>query len=121
MILVVVEFQLRADAQDKFERALEKLHARIKRYDGFPGEEPCQAMSDSTKFVTLFRFKNRDAVEAWRNDEVHLEVQALGKREVFAWYRITVANVERDYEFDAMTRSRDSAHAEHSTGPLSNC
>ena len=101
MILVIVEFLLRPDAQDKFERALEEMQELIKQYDGYLGEEPCRAMSNVDKFVTLFRFRDRDAAEAWRNDEKHLLVQALGKREVFSWYRITVADVEREYEFEA--------------------
>ena len=58
-------------------------------------------MSNVDKFVTLFRFRDRDAVEAWRNDEKHLLVQALGKQEVFSWYRITVAEVEHQYVFEA--------------------
>ncbi len=101
MILVVVEFLLRPDAQEKFERALEEMQELVKQYDGYLGEEPCRAMSNEDKFVTLFRFSDLDAVEAWRNDEKHLLVQALGKREVFSWYQITVAQVERAYEFEA--------------------
>ena len=103
MILVVVEFLLRPNAQDKFESALLEMHARIANYEGFLGEEPCQGLSDTDKFVTLFRFSNRAAVEAWRNDEQHMRVQALGKSEIFSWYRITVADVEREYEVDATT------------------
>ncbi len=102
MILVIVEFLLQPDAQDKFERALEEMQELIKQYDGYLGEEPCRAMSNVEKFVTLFRFRDRDAVDAWRNDEKHLLVQALGKKEVFSWYRITVADVEREYEFSAI-------------------
>ena len=75
-MLVIVEFQLRENARAKFERALLEMNARIESYDGYLGEEPCQALSDSSKFVTLFRFEDRDAVEAWRNDEVHLKTQA---------------------------------------------
>ena len=101
MILVIVKFLLQPDAQDKFERALEEMQELIKQYDGYLGEEPCRAMSNVDKFVTLFRFRDRDAAEAWRNDEKHLLVQALAKREVFSWYRITVADVEREYEFQA--------------------
>ena len=74
MVLVIVEFLLKPDAQDKFERALEEMQEAIKQYDGFLGEEPCRSMSDANKLVTLFRFNDRDAVEAWRNDEKHLLV-----------------------------------------------
>ncbi len=74
MILVIVEFLLQPDAQDKFDRALEEMQELIKQYDGYLGEEPCRAMSNVDKFVTLFRFSDRDAAEAWRNDEKHLLV-----------------------------------------------
>ena len=98
MILVIVEFLLLPNAQDKFENALAEMHARIANYEGFLGEEPCRAVSDPDKFITLFRFSDREPVEAWRNDEQHLRVQALGKSDILSWYRITVANVEREYE-----------------------
>ena len=77
------------------------MQERIKQYDGYLGDEPCRSMSNVDKFVTLFRFSDRDAVETWRNDEKHLLVQALGKQEVFSWYQITVAEVERQYVFEA--------------------
>ncbi len=101
MMLVIVEFRLQPDAEEMFERTLEEMHERIRRYDGFLGEEACQAMSDASKFVSLFRFTDRNAVEAWRNDEVHRRAQALAKSEVFSWYQITVAEVERAYEFSS--------------------
>ena len=97
-MLVVVEFRLQTNAQDKFKHALAEMQARVASYEGFLGEEPCQSMSESDKFVTLFRFSDRTVVEAWRNDEQHLRVQALGKNEIFSWYRITVAEIEREYE-----------------------
>ncbi len=98
MILVVVEFLLQPNAQDKFESALLEMQSRVANYEGFLGEEPCRAVSDSDKYIKLFRFSDREAVEAWRNDEQHLRVQALGKSDILSWYRITVADVEREYE-----------------------
>lgn len=98
MILVVVEFLLQPNAQDKFESALLEMQSRIENYEGFLGEEPCRAVSDPDKFISLFRFSDHEAVEAWRNDEQHLRVQALGKSDILSWYRITVADVEREYE-----------------------
>lgn len=98
MMLVIVEFVLNPGLENEFEAALGEMQARVKRYDGFLGEEPCRSLNDESKYVTLFRFRDRDTLEAWRLDEEHQRVQQLGRERIFAWYRICVADVEREYE-----------------------
>ncbi len=74
------------------------MQARIKQYEGFLGEAPCRSLNDESKYVTVFRFRDRDAMEAWRRDGEHQRVQRLGREKIFAWYRICVAEIEREYE-----------------------
>ena len=52
------------------------------------------------KFVTLFYFRDRESIEAWRRDADHLRLQEQGKEKIFSWYRIRVAEIERQYGFN---------------------
>lgn len=101
MMMAVVEFRLRDGTQQQFEQSLGDMQNRIAHYDGYLGELACQAVSDPARLVTIFLFEHQEALEAWRDDAAHLEAQALGKNEVFSWYQITVATIERRYQFTA--------------------
>lgn len=54
MMVVIVEFELRAGAESEFETALKHMQEQVKQYDGFLGETPCCSLDDEKKFVTLF-------------------------------------------------------------------
>jgi heme-degrading monooxygenase HmoA len=41
MMVVIVDIELRRDMESEFETALQRMQERVKKYDGFPGEEPC--------------------------------------------------------------------------------
>ena len=110
MMLVTVEFALRPGVEAEFEAALDKAHACLERYDGFLGEEPCQNIHDEGKFVTLFYFRDRASIEAWRKDSDHIQLQKLSKERVFSWYRIQIAEVERQYGFNEPEGSRFTAN-----------
>ena len=97
MMLVTVEFEIRPGMEHEFEDALKKARAAIKKHDGFLGEEPCRNIFDENKLVTLFYFRDRESIEAWRLDADHKQLQQLGKEKIFSWYRIRIAEVERQY------------------------
>ena len=96
MIQVTVEYALRPGAEEKFERAISRMRERVKGFDGYLGEESCQSIAKDGKFVTIFYWRDRETMAAWRQDPVHLKVQQLGREEIFAWYRIRIAEVERE-------------------------
>ena len=54
MMVVIVEFELRAGAESEFETALKRMQEQVKKYDGFLGEAPCSSIENENCFVTLF-------------------------------------------------------------------
>ena len=100
MIIVTVEFILRPGVEKEFAAALAEMQERIKRYDGFLGEEPCRSLADNKKFVTIFYFRDRESAKAWRDDPEHARIQKLGRDKLFAWYRVRIAEIEREYGWD---------------------
>lgn len=100
MMVVIVEFELRAGAESKFETALKHMQEQVKRYDGFLGEAPCCSLDDEKKFVTLFCWRDRESIKAWREDPEHLKKQQLGREKVFSSHKIRVCEIERECEWE---------------------
>ena len=46
MMVVIVEFELRAGMESEFETALKPMQEQVKKYDGFLGETPCCSLEN---------------------------------------------------------------------------
>ena len=99
MIIVTIEFALLPGMETEFQSVLTEMQARIKQYDGFLGEEVCRSLGEEEKFVTIFYFRDRESVKAWRDDPEHARIQRLGREKLLAWYKIRIAEIEREYEW----------------------
>ncbi len=97
--MIAVIFQVKAKdgrASDYFEIA-GQLRPEVEAIDGFISVERFESVSEPGKFVSLSFWRDAAAVEAWRTHADHLVAQARGKDEIFADFRISVAEVMRDY------------------------
>ena len=65
--------------------------------DGFLSVERFQSLSDPGKYLSLSFFRDEEAVTQWRNSLDHRAAQAAGRAQVFADYRLRIAEVRRDY------------------------
>lgn len=99
MMIVIVEFELRAGAESEFETALQQMQQQVQKYDGFLGEAACCSLDNNKKFVTLFYWTDRESIKAWREDPEHTKIQHLARKKIFAWYKIRVRELEREYEW----------------------
>ena len=101
MIAVIFEVEPRdGRAQDYFDLAA-GLRPELERIDGFISVERFESTSTPGRFVSLSFWRDEAAVTAWRELPSHKSAQERGKAEVFAGYRIRVAEVLRDYDFHA--------------------
>ncbi len=97
--MIAVIFQVTAKdgrAGDYFELAGE-LRPEVEAIDGFISVERFESVSEPGKFISLSFWRDAAAVEAWRTHADHMLAQARGKDEIFADFRISVAEVLRDY------------------------
>lgn len=99
MLIVIVEFVLRPGMQSKFEEGLAAMRARVKDFDGFLGEEPCQSVTDAEKQVVLFYWRDEESMATWRSDLEHIRMQQRGRDEFFSWYQIRITKVERESDW----------------------
>ncbi len=100
MMVVIVEFELRAGMESEFDAAFKHMQEQVKKYDGFLGEAPCCRIESEKRFVTLFYWRDRESIKAWREDPEHLKTQQLGREKIFAWYKIRVCELEREYGWE---------------------
>ncbi len=100
MMMVIVEFDLREGAESDFENAFQQMQEQVKKYDGFLGETPCRSLDNNKKFVSLFYWRDRESMKAWREDPEHVIIQQLGRDKILSRYRVRVCELEREYEWE---------------------
>ena len=100
MMVVIVEFELRPGMESEFEAAVKHMQEQVKKSDGFLGEVPCRSIVDEMTFVTLFYWRDRESIKAWREDPEHVKIQQLGREKILARYKIRVCDLERGYEWE---------------------
>ena len=97
MLAVIFEFEIHPGRdQDYFELA-GSLRPELEAVDGFISVERFQSVSNEGKYVSVSFWRDEEAVKSWREHAGHRIAQARGKKEIFADFRIRVAEVVRDY------------------------
>ncbi len=97
MIAVIFEVTMKdGKAEDYFDIAA-SLKPALEAIDGFISVERFESTATPGKYVSLSFWRDEAAVAAWREQAEHGLAQERGKSEIFADFRIRVAEVRRDY------------------------
>jgi heme-degrading monooxygenase HmoA len=97
MIAVIFEVEMKAGrAQEYFDLAT-RLRTELQKIDGFISVERFESLTTPGKYLSLSLWRDERAAAAWRAHAEHRAAQQRGKEEIFAHYRIRVAQVVRDY------------------------
>ena len=99
MISVMIKYEIHSGMEAEFQEALDTLKERVKGYDGFLGEEACKNIVNENIYITIFYWRDRESIKAWRNDLEHKRVQQLSRDRILKWYEIKIAEVEREYDW----------------------
>lgn len=97
MIAVIFEVKIKSGRQEDYLQIAAQLREHLVKVDGFISIERFSSFSEEGKLCSLSFWENEDAVRQWREFELHRTAQEKGKKEIFADYRIRVAEVVRDY------------------------
>ncbi len=49
--------------------------------------------------ITISYWESLDAIKEWKSNLDHLAAQKLGIKKWYAWYKVRICKVEREYEF----------------------
>lgn len=97
MHVVVFEISMKEGAQDRYFDLAASLRPEVEKIDGFISVERFESVATPGKFVSISFWRDEAAVQTWRKHAGHEVAQATGKSEVFADFRISVAEVMRQY------------------------
>lgn len=97
MIVVVFQVTMREGQGPRYFDLAAELRPELDTVDGFLSVERFESLSTPGKYVSISFWRDEDAVRRWREHGHHRLVQRLGKSEIFSDFRISVAEVMRDY------------------------
>lgn len=97
MYAVIFEVQPRPGKQQDYLDIAAALRPELERIDGFVSVERFQSLAVEGKILSLSFWRDAEAVRRWREHARHHAAQLRGRAEVFADYRISVVEVERQY------------------------
>jgi len=97
MIVVVFEVTVKPEVGQRYFDLAGELRPELEKIDGFLSIERFESLATPGKYVSLSFWRDEDAVARWRAHAGHQTAQALGKKEIFADFRISVAEVVRQY------------------------
>lgn len=97
MIAVIFEVQIQEGRQEEYLQIAAQLREHLVQVDGFISIERFTSLSTEGKLCSLSFWKDETSIKKWREFKLHRMAQAQGKAEIFADFRIRVAEVIRDY------------------------
>lgn len=100
MIAIIFEVTPKDGKADRYFEIAGMLKEDLQHADGFISVERFSSLTTEGKYLSVSFWRDEAAVQAWRASSRHRQAQAEGRREVFADYRLRVAEVLRDYGMD---------------------
>jgi heme-degrading monooxygenase HmoA len=97
MIAVIFEVCPKGERKGDYLDIAAHLRPLLDEIDGFISIERFESLSQPGKILSLSFWRDEQAVETWRQLEVHRAAQRKGRAEIFDDYRLRVASVIRDY------------------------
>lgn len=113
MIAVIFEVIPATGERQRYLDIAADLLPRLKQIEGFISVERFQSLSDPDKVLSLSFFTDEAAVRRWRTSAAHRAGQTEGRADVFADYRLRVANVLRDYTLTDRAEAPDDSRTHH--------
>ena len=117
MFIVVFQVEMHEGRQSEYFDAAAALRPELQKIDGFLSVERFESLSTSGRFLSLSFWRDAAAVAAWRRHAAHQTAQMRGKDGIFADFRISVAEVVRDYRLADRVRDVTAPHPAENAGP----
>lgn len=97
MIAVIFQVTMKDGKSPAYFDLAAELRPELDGRDGFISIERFESVFTPGKFLSLSFWRDEDAIKNWREHAGHILAQERGKAEIFADFRISVAEVKRDY------------------------
>lgn len=109
MIAVIFEVVPAEGKRTSYLARAQLLRPLLEDIDGFISVERFESLTEPGKMLSLSFWRDEQAVENWRLTEDHRAAQQAGRSGVFAYYRLRVAHVLRDYGMEERTEAPEDS------------
>jgi heme-degrading monooxygenase HmoA len=99
MMIVTFEVTVHEHGMDGYLSEARRLQPTVDAVRGFVDVQRYRSLSSPQRLLSLSLWSDVEAIDRWRRDADHVRAQSMGRHHHFAGYRITVAQVIRQYEF----------------------
>lgn len=113
MIAVIFEVRPNPGRREAYLDAAARLRPFLAEVDGFISIERFESLTEPGKMLSLSYWRDEESVRQWRNIEAHRKTQELGRKSLFADYRLSVAEVIRSYGLRDRAEAPDDSRAAH--------
>lgn len=100
VIACIIEFAIRQGAEERRDQLVRELMEAVVTIDGFVSKETFTSRDNPGKLITVSYWRDAEALKAWMRHPAHARNVVVGKRSVFSHFRIQVAPVTRDIEWN---------------------
>jgi heme-degrading monooxygenase HmoA len=105
MFVVVFEVQPKEGREQDYLELAASLQPGIEQIDGFISVERLESLSREGRLVSISYWRDDDSVKRWREHNRHHLAQLSAREGILSDYRITVAEIERQYGTLARTEA----------------
>lgn len=91
-VFVCFEGKVHAEQKDVSGRFYEQMSKLVKTQPGFISETPFKSIDQDGGQLLYVRFDNEQHLHDWKNNHIHLGIQAKGRADIFVDYRLRVGN-----------------------------
>ena len=92
----VIFTSLRTGLEEGYSNTAQRMEELAARQPGFLGFESAREICG----ITVSYWRSLEAISAWKQQSEHLHAQQRGREAWYSAYKIRIAHVERDYEFE---------------------
>jgi len=100
MFCVFFEVQPKDGQGDAYLEIAAAMRRQVEAMDGFLGVERFRDLSRPGAFLSFSTWRDEKALTRWRIDAKHHVVQARGRSDIFAGYRIRIGEMTADSDTD---------------------
>ena len=97
MYVVIFEVEPYESGKERYLDLAKQLRKELSKVDGFISIERFQNLNNPKKILSLSTWKDEESIRVWRDQLEHQSTRKEGRADLFARYRIRVAQVVRDY------------------------
>lgn len=97
MQVVIFELTPKEGCNEAYLDIAAELRPLLDQVDGFISIERFESLIQPGKILSLSFWRDEQAVQQWREVELHRNAQQSGRIDLFKDYRISVAQVDRQY------------------------